>query len=321
MSSLPKTNVPENARSVAIFDTNAYRNLTFGLSLADAKSKAIHVRQREESLGILSLASPIVIWELSSHLADAADPAYHHCLNAMAALGEHARSTDVSAPGIRLASDSEWVVCDVLFSRAPPGAVENVANLSALANYIRDNAPSLSDPVVLSNINKFAKEMAARETVWLGDLQKLLDHLNSLKTKTERRQLRAALESTPFAELWSVVAVSHYADLVSVALDASELDKRAQFFRAHFAGAFHVILALLRNLLGSPGLNLTSARKKRGNFMWDAGIAYLIPTSPAAADPAVEIVSGDKALIEAAAAAGHSKAVTPLDQYCKRIGV
>lgn len=85
---IPKPEV----RKVIIFDANAYRNLTFGLSLNESRAKAKRLRAKEKSAGCAVLAHPIVIWELLSHLVDSTDPGYTHCLHAMVALGEHSSS-------------------------------------------------------------------------------------------------------------------------------------------------------------------------------------------------------------------------------------
>jgi hypothetical protein len=80
---------PPGTRQIVIFDTNAYRELTFGLSLNDARNKSFQLRQLEVNSGHFALANPVVIWELVAHLADPTDPAYANCLSGMVALAEH----------------------------------------------------------------------------------------------------------------------------------------------------------------------------------------------------------------------------------------
>jgi hypothetical protein len=83
---------------------------------------------------------------------------------------------------------------------------------------------------------------------------------------------------------------------------------------------FRPILTLLRNLVGQAALNLASARRKRGNFMWDAGICYMIPAAQQSGIP-LEISSGDQPIVNAAAQARCGSAVIGLDEYLQRIGV
>src|SRR5213592_4106379 len=113
--------LPDGTRRVIIFDTNAYRILSRGLTLDDAHAKAAQLRQCEQTTGVFVFASPVVVWELITHLADPADPARPDCLNAIVMLGGHALSPGASNVGISLFADSESTVCRELFRRIPPG--------------------------------------------------------------------------------------------------------------------------------------------------------------------------------------------------------
>src|SRR5260370_37431885 len=80
--------IPAGMKRVIIFDTNAYRVLTAKTSLADCRAKAVRLRQAEQAMGVLVLASPTVIWELIAHLDDPHDLAREHSLNTLVAPGE-----------------------------------------------------------------------------------------------------------------------------------------------------------------------------------------------------------------------------------------
>jgi len=278
----------------------------------------------------IALASPIVIWELASHVADASDPAYTHCLHAIVALGEHTRLAPGQGGGISIGLDSEWVVCDALFGRAPPGAESNVHTLGQLAIHVRDHAPAITDAAVLSNLKVFAAEMTRRETAWLADMQKTLDELNAPSSATggpehADKKARAALldflGTNAFEYLWAVVGVLHYATLANAPINTLSLQSGVDTLRKDFSVPFHLILALLRNLIGHTDLNLTSAKRKRGNFMWDAGIAYIIPVlTGSVPGAAVNVVTGDKAIVNAAQVAGASNVVVSLDDYLQSVG-
>lgn len=330
MSTLPLIRVPSGTTRLTIFDTNAYRELTFGLSLEDARAEAVAIRQMESRQGVLALASPIVIWELASHLADTTDPAYAHCQNALVALAEHTRSSDAHNPGICMALDSEWVVCDALFQKTPQGAEQNSSNLAKLANHVRDRAPNLTDPAVLANLQVFAREMARRESTWLADLQQLLQGLDPAAAtttgtpahndKAARKRLHKSLKSAAFGQLWATAAVIHHAGLVGIVLDSSELAGRVKFFREHFSVPFHLMVTLIQNVLGQSHVDLFSPKKKRGNFMWDAGISYVIPSAAATDGTTTQVVTADKAILAAAKSAGCAQAIVSIEDYCTVIG-
>ena len=147
--------VPADTKGVVVFDTNAYRVLTYGLTLKNARARAVQLRDLERGAGEMALESPLVVWELLTHLADSSDPAYANCLNALVALGEHTREPQTG--GIAMTMDSEWVVCHYLFNKVPPDAEANVTSLAGIACHIRDHAPSIMDPAVVSNIAAFSR--------------------------------------------------------------------------------------------------------------------------------------------------------------------
>ena len=93
-SSPDQTSRAAGNQRFAIYDTNAYREFTFGLSLDGARIKTDRLCQLEQAAGWSVLAHPIVVWELVAHLEDTADKAYDHCLKASVALGEHTASRE-----------------------------------------------------------------------------------------------------------------------------------------------------------------------------------------------------------------------------------
>ena len=318
-------NVPDKTAMVTVLDTNAYRNLTFGLTLDESRDAGIRLRECDHAANEIALASPLVIWELVHHLVDQADPAYDHCLNALVALGEHCR--EAQNGGITLALDSEWVVCNALFEREPPGAAKNVANLAAIACHVRDHARSMEDPAVLSNIRLFSEEMVKREFSWLEGVQALLDYTASPDSrllapaaKSGAASLRQLVRHPDFEQAWALIGVAHYAGLTGFPLTEEQLTDRAAFFRREFSVSFRLIANLLDNLIGQNDLDLTSPKKKRGNFLWDAGICYLIPGASSNPLVPMTIVSGDKAMLSAAAAARCGESIVSLDDYLSRTG-
>ena len=166
--------VPAGTTKIIIFDTNAYRNLTYGLPLPEARAKALALRSLEQKAGVFALASPLVIWELVAHLADPSDPAYQHCLFALVALAEHTWSPFRPNDGVCVFADSASVVCRELFRVVPSIGTENTQNLSKLAAYVKKHAPNLTLPAALTNFKVFSAKLAELEKQWLFDMQKIL---------------------------------------------------------------------------------------------------------------------------------------------------
>jgi hypothetical protein len=149
--------IPKATQKVSIFDTNAYREFTYGKSLSDARARILKLCQLEQNAATLTVANPFVIWELIGHLDDPCDPAYTHCLNALVALSDHTWRLDPSG-GLRLVADAESTVCRELFHTLPPSAETNLQNLSLIAAHVKEYAPNLTLPAALANIKVFARK-------------------------------------------------------------------------------------------------------------------------------------------------------------------
>jgi hypothetical protein len=127
LPSQPQT--PPGTKRVVIWDTNAYRNFVGDYNVADARAKALQLRQREQAAGVFSLASPIVIWELAAHLADSTDPHYPNCLAALTCLAEHTWARNDPPGGVsvffkwKLNLSGNWV-CLTLSHRVLTGMMQ-----------------------------------------------------------------------------------------------------------------------------------------------------------------------------------------------------
>lgn len=70
-----------------VFDTNAYRNLTFNLNVEESKERFNEIKLKEEECNITSLLNSVTLMELMTHLADKADASYENCK--MATIGAY----------------------------------------------------------------------------------------------------------------------------------------------------------------------------------------------------------------------------------------
>lgn len=132
----------DNAK-IAIFDTNAYRNFTFHLTIEAARTKALRLQKLEHTTGSFALAHPTVIAELLSHLVNPSDPDYDNCLNSVVAMGEHTASREMSEYGrVCNVADAFAQVCETLFGSVPPDYVKGLQNLGTLVAHIREKAPT-----------------------------------------------------------------------------------------------------------------------------------------------------------------------------------
>jgi hypothetical protein len=319
-----------NLSKVIIFDTNAYRNFTSGLSLADSRAKAVKLRDHEKKAGVAVLAHPIAIWELLTHLVDETDPAYSYCLHALVALGEHAASRSRMDGGIDIIADALSTVCRELFGRLPPGYEQGLQNLGTLVTYITKNAPNISDPIARQNIQMLGRGMTAREESWLDGMKTILGHFspeivkqvfqNGTSTDSEAlKTMRDYFDQDAFFDVWSQhIVVSNAVAVGLNTLTHEEIKAKATIVRNLFPVPFKLMCTLLKKLATPQSLNLDSTRSKRWNFVWDSMIAFSVGPGTIE-DAPVFLVTGDKEITSAVQVAGYGKQVLLLDDYLKSV--
>ncbi len=320
---------PQGTKKTVIFDTNAYRNLTHDLPLADSRSKALHLRQLEQKAENFALASPIVIWELIAHLGDANDPAYHHCLNALVALAEHTWSPFDPNAGVCLFADAASTVCRELFRAVPPIATQNIQNLSKLAAYVKNHAPNLTLPAALTNLKVFSAELAKSEKQWLTDMQKILTDcdpkiarpwVGGKNDKEVRRKLCSYFASRAFMDAWAAITVVRHANALRIKLTSAELTEKTKIIQDVFPVPFHLMSALLQKFPTPQPMNLSSRKKKWANFLCDAAICFSFGGFHQVGSAPMFLVTGDNAIKKAATAAGCPDRVVELPIYLKSVG-
>jgi hypothetical protein len=321
---------PPGTKQIVIFDTNAYRNFTIGLSLDDARAKALQLRQLEHGVGSFPLASPIVIWELIGHLGNISDPAYPYCLKALVALAEHTWSLHNTNDGICLFADPESTVCRELFHTVPSNAEQNVQNLSKLAAYVKQHAPNLKLPAAINNLQVFSAELAKRETEWLNDMQTVLNDcdpklakswVGGKNDKEVRKKLRSFFGSQAFIDAWGAVTVTRHAEMVGAKLTPEELTEKAKVVQDVFPVPFHLMSALLQKFPTAKTINLNSSKKKWGNFMWDAAVCFSIGAFHELDGAPMFLVTSDRAIKDAATAAACANRVLSLSDYLQHVGL
>ena len=321
--------IPARTKRAIIFDTNAYRVLSHGLTFNDVRAKALQLRGCEQKAGVFVLGSPVVAWELITHLADPADPALPHCLNAIVMLGGHALSPDTANGGVCLFADSESTVCRELFRRLPPRYEAGIQTLGSLITYIGRNAPNLTDAAAVQNIKTIASAMTAGEQAWLNQMKSVLASCDPNAARVVfggrddgevLKKVRTFFDSEMFMEAWATwMVVTHAAKVNHVINSPDELRRMTAILRTEFAAPFHLMSALLKKLATPQPPNLANPKKKRWNFVCDSMIAFSIGSSHEIAGAPLYLVTGDREISEAAKAAGCDDRVLTLDDYLKSV--
>jgi hypothetical protein len=321
--------LPIGTSKIVIFDTNAYRNFTFGCGLEESRAKVLKLRKKEQGAGVMSLANPFVIWELIGHLSDKGDSSYDYCMNALVALAEHTWSPFDPNGGLCLIADGESSVCRELFQKLPPNAKQNAQNLSLLAAHVRANAPNITLPAAITNFKAFTLALEKYEDSWLIQMQKVLDSLNpdiariwmGGKTNAQtRRKLRKFFESQAYMDAWAITMVIKFAKLVDIKLSAQEITQKANVMKKVFPVPFHLMAHTLREWQGNKSFNLTSQKKKRANFVWDTALCFSIGNFTQVGDALVYFVTDDAAIRRAAEDAKCGHRVLTLSEHLNTVG-
>jgi hypothetical protein len=161
-------------QSYVSFDTNAYRYLTRNISYADVKSVVNELVRAEEAIGFQALASPIVAMELTPYLENQSGPSYQIGYCGLAAMAAHCGSGTEAAWQIRMLSDPDAMICNVLFGRVPES---NNLNTEALARLCADAYRRMDG--TLSNESQktammYAKFVEETEQGFLEDMLKVV---------------------------------------------------------------------------------------------------------------------------------------------------
>ncbi len=323
----PKTKALEGINRIVVFDTNAYRNLTFGLTTEESRRIARKLADAEHAQGTKALANPFVIWELVSHLANSSDPAYQNCMNAVVAMVEHTRQPMDFLGGICRIVDGETEICRQLFNRIPPLAEQNCANLSQLASYIWSKAPNLADPNATINFTTFSAEMDKMEQAWLDHIEAILTVFWTLdpsfdtpeKQKQELKKRREYINGPNFRRETALGKAISCASLFDIILSAEALKEAGDRMETIFEASLTMMQKTFAKWFDSPDMNLRSPKKKRGNFIWDTALCYGVGSSHAVGDANIVLVTDDGAICDAAIEAGCADRVVKFGDYIKRV--
>jgi hypothetical protein len=292
--------LPPGTTRIVTFDTNAYRRL--------GRNKAKALRQREREAGVLALASPIVIQELAAHLADQSDPDYKYCMGALAGLAEHTWSPSGQDIGLCLHPDTRSTMCRQLFGVIPPDAEQRVKDLSTLAVYVKDNAPTINDPRAVGNFRRCAAFVEEQEKQWVKMMRDVL-----------------AQNTAPSVDVWiqgvTTLTVINQALLIGHKLDVADIQQKAKILTNVFPVPFHLVATLMQRVTAMAKPALDDPKKKWGNYVWDFHICFYVGASHAIGDAKMYLVAGDKQIVKAAAAAGCGDRVISIEDHMKSVGL
>lgn len=320
----PNTQLPPSTTTVLVFDTNAYIDLVDNLSLEQCRALAEQMRAAAHDRREAILASPTVIWELVTHLADTSDPSYGRCMKALVFLAHHTEAWGAADHRLQCVPFGSALMCHALFGEAAPNDTANADALQKMAVHARINAPDLSDPAFKANAIAFSTTMSAKEKAWLEDMKQLIAALepsNATRivgdgTDDEiRKRLRGFFADKHFLPKYSRELVERHAATLGKEFSEQEVVGRVDFIGKTFEAPYRMFAGLMDKVTAPSGINVESRKRKWWNFIWDQDICYLLGPEHFLKDCAVNLVTGDGAFKTAAVNAGCGQRVLTLTEY------
>lgn len=292
-----------------IFDTNAYRHLTFGKSINIIHRDFAAITGAEQRMGFMVLMAPIPWLELFAHLADPHDPAFDNCLGAVIGSYIHSR-LDVRDSSHKLMSRPEMLKAGSLFEYADEEENEILRSLDSLAGDIF-NDPSVT---VTSRHSQYLQQLRAfnkeREEDYLSFFELFQEFYHAVlkdKVGTEQVRNRAFFDRWIDMTLRDTAAFSHR-DLSK--FDPEAINGLKSKIEDYFSTPFYLALDILTMMTGNPAFRIR--KNHRENWYWDYQMLFYISRIP----PFI-LVTKDGDMTRAATAAGIESRIMGLEEYLR----
>lgn len=295
---------------VRVFDTNSYRRLAHNASPEEAVQRATDLVAAERRNHIQAIASPVVLLELLAHLGDPVDPSYTNCKAAVCAVERHCRMPfDVGGTHIALAPSTDLQLCISLAGEWPEVLVRNDDLIRAIVLRVSEDPSEEALEEFREDLQEVAVLAAETERTFSEGTKRYLmenveESARQLGFDGERATLRRAfldyLDTPQAFEQTAEAHVLRAQDSLSLEDTPEVLGEKARFVADGFAVGIRLYLQLVRKIVES---NWDLTQGKGANLLWDMQVAFLIGRDHTFAGRPCAVVTGDRAIIAAAAAA------------------
>lgn len=304
-----------------IFDTNAYRNITFDKTRQEAIDLGRELRVAERQHSISAYAQIFVMAELLSHLADPDDGAFENCRNAITCMWHHCKKVASDGTrGVRLLAAPETQMARSFYGVEIEDhlvkhgqfmrLVREVANRGSNAN-LDDIEPGLTD--VAESVERVKTNFALDVASVVGRTDEGAKSWQFFKDNPEMRKL--ILDFTRSDDALKAIARMHVikAQNMTEASDtADEINKKSEAL----VNTFPTSLEMYRGILEKLALNeYNMNRRDRKNSILDMHIAFFVGDEARIGGEPMALVTDDNGIIQAAADAGMEPYVMGLEAY------
>ncbi|MEI6088997.1 MAG: hypothetical protein WCR42_00945 [bacterium] len=307
-----------------IFDTNAYRNLTFGLTEQQTREIFDKVRSEESLRNITSILSTVTLMELMTHLADKADPSYHHCK--IAAIGAYHHVQEEN--NFRLLPHPELLLEQMLFQRVDTKQQESNLTLGRVAFAIHQGPADeriLEYDTQIQGVKRIVEQheqdfvddiltvitqMDKDATNWKlfqNDKTTKTNFLKYLKTDSAVNILAGAFVVRTINNLNVQTLAEH--DFINMVLEVARV----------FKTALTLYIKVMQRMTIS-GYNMTNVKKRRWNTIWDIYLLFCISDENIGGKETV-FVTEEEWLHDVCAEIGRPNKIIKLADYKALLGV
>ena len=304
-----------------IFDTNAYRELTFGKDSSQINFKISELISNESKNGIQAFSNPFVMLELASHLADVNDKAYQNCKSSVIALTQHCAIQRDGKQMIAILADSESQLCKTLFDEYPLQHSDTTEKLAKIYSYISHFQSESAIERIRGDLKEIANNVEQTERQFIADMmsyvvlgfnQNTQDWAPLRQDKNVRNQVLTFLNSRASLQLLAKAKVIKAHLLLNKNIDNLQFDDMENYVLENFEAPLQLYNEIVRRIV-MTGCDLS--KKKRSNWIWDIQIAFVVGSCHRINDHLVRLVTGDGEIVEAANRVNCGNAVYSLQSY------
>jgi hypothetical protein len=308
-----------------IFDTNAYRRLSSGLSAESILSYASDIRAKEVVSDWRAFAHPTVMMELLAHLPGISDTHHDDCVRAITLLVAHCR-TDLGKGGLAIIAPLEAHVCQALYDEAWHSFENDLQTLGAICEQVADTYRHTGELKAASeSINEYARTFVSdqeqefanrfKATISAIDPQGSSNKIN-FSNKDERQKYLRDLRSEAGLRGLALEFVYRAAGTMQRHIDQDNLSKHVD----SIIEGFRVPLEIYREMWVKAAENqLDMDKPSQANSLWDMDVASVIGAGHVIGDGPVFLVTEEKMIVRLCAKAGCQEYVMKTYQYLASI--
>ena len=300
---------------IVIFDTNAYRSLTYNKKISETITLIRAIRQKEIEKNITVYVSPTTVWfELFAHLAEVNDKTdinnktVEICLNAIVASYLHSL-IDEKDFKYRMMPDSDTMLTELKFNYGNPRKNEILNGFGKLVSEIY-NDPTLETLIkhkqYLEKIKAYVEKQESEFITYFKEMAKeykLHIYPNSNKNDKRKKMLKNLEPEQLFNNLGNLIGI--------------ELSQKIEDEKKYFPAAFYLRICILKKFIcNADESGFDISKKNRANWVWDHQLLYYISKSYSNI-----LITDDIEMKRAATSAGIGDKIIKLQDYKILIGI